>query len=116
MNTNTCIPSYSSGHLNQVEQQQQDVGLLTTNKKKKCRGDRKRQRYRRQLHNQGLDYLTAEKLVKEKFPYRVQQQQQQQQLQIQKQTSSPNYSTQNLEVYIPLERVRCFYNSISILL
>ncbi|CAF3866507.1 unnamed protein product [Rotaria sp. Silwood1] len=44
--------------------------------KKKCRGDRKRQRYRRQLHNKGLDPAEVAKLVEEKFPSEIQQQQQ----------------------------------------
>ncbi|CAF1491381.1 unnamed protein product [Rotaria sordida] len=43
------------------------------NRKKKCRGDRKKQRYRRQLHNQGLNSATVAKLVEKKFPSAVQQ-------------------------------------------
>ncbi|CAF3822040.1 unnamed protein product [Rotaria sp. Silwood1] len=41
--------------------------------KKKCRGNRKKQRYRRQLYNQGFDSDTVAKLVQEKFHPQLQQ-------------------------------------------
>ncbi|CAF4557491.1 unnamed protein product [Rotaria sp. Silwood2] len=43
-------------------------------KKKKCRGNRKKQRYRRQLYKQGFDSHTVEKRVQEKFHPQQQQQ------------------------------------------
>lgn len=45
--------------------------LLKT-KKKKCRGNRKKQRYRRQLFNQGLDSETVTELVDKRFDSQVQ--------------------------------------------
>ncbi|CAF3454204.1 unnamed protein product [Rotaria sp. Silwood2] len=44
-------------------------------KKKKCRGNRKKQRYRRQLYNQGFDSDTVAKFVQEKFHPQLQQEQ-----------------------------------------
>ncbi|CAF1474520.1 unnamed protein product [Adineta steineri] len=79
------------------EQQQQQE-----KKKKKCRGNRKIQRYRRQLYGQGLDSDTVNKLVEERLHVSEQQQQQQQD---QAATSSKTDTTQNLKVYIPLDRV-----------
>jgi hypothetical protein len=48
---------------NVVIHEQQGIQMKT----KKCRGNRKKQRYRRQLYNQGLDSVTVEKLVVEQF-------------------------------------------------
>ncbi|CAF1349932.1 unnamed protein product [Adineta steineri] len=81
------------------EQQQQQE------KKKKCRGNRKIQRYRRQLYGQGLDSETVNKLVEERLHISQQQQQQHQQQQDQGATSSKKDTSQNLTVYIPLDRV-----------
>ncbi|CAF3394550.1 unnamed protein product [Rotaria socialis] len=55
-----------------------EQGQTDQMKKKKCRGDRKRQRYRRQLYNQGLGSTIVEKLIQEKFPSQIQESQQQQ--------------------------------------
>jgi hypothetical protein len=96
-------------HSRQDLQRRQQPPPLPTEKtkKRKCHGNRKRQRYRRQLYAQGLDSATVEKLVQEKFSSQVQQQQQQQ----------PNENNDNSEcalqkpdmlnynVYIPLTRV-----------
>ena len=111
MDTNTCIPSYSSEHLNQLQQQRHDVDLLTKNKNKKCRGNRKKQRYRRQLHKQGLDSETVNKLVNQRFLGQVQQQQQQSHSE--QQMISQRYSTQDLQVFIPLERGVYFLNIVT---
>ena len=42
-------------------------------KKKKCRGDRKRQRFRKQLYKQGCDTETVKRLEKQKFDHSQQQ-------------------------------------------
>ena len=102
---NKDVPSCAPEHLDHI-QQQQDGSL--ENKKKKCRGNRKKQRYRRQLYNQGLDSETVNKLVNQRFLGQVQQQQRQSQSE--QQTISQKYSTQDLQVYIPLERVAYFLN------
>ncbi|CAM2729173.1 unnamed protein product [Rotaria socialis] len=74
MNKNIHIDNTTTSETEtRIEQGQEDK-----TKKKKCRGDRKRQRYRRQLYNQGLDSTIVEKLIQEKFPSQVQQPQQQQ--------------------------------------
>ena len=52
----------------------QDLQLVKQPNKKKCRGDRRRQRYRRQFYAQGLDSTTVEKLVKDKLASQVKQQ------------------------------------------
>jgi hypothetical protein len=62
-------------------------------KKKKCRGDRKMQRLRRQLYAKGLDSVEVAKLVEEK---RQQQDNEE---------PPATHVTQNLQVYIPLDRV-----------
>ena len=72
----------------QVLQQQQ------TEKKTKCRGNRKIQRYRRQLYAKGLDSKTVNELVEERLHYQQQQQE------------VGETSISNMEVYIPLDRVR----------
>ena len=46
-------------------------------KKKKCRGQRKKQRYRRQLYARGLDTLSVDKLVEEEFSSQLHPQEQQ---------------------------------------
>ena len=88
------------------ELQQQQLG--NTTKKKKCHGNRKKQRYRRQLYDQGLTTEQVDKLVEEKFSSQIQQQQQQLQLQVQQDMTPDQYNTQNIQVYIPLDRV-CFF-------
>jgi hypothetical protein len=70
-NHNTTLP------LQKLQQQQQQQQQANKTQKKKCRGDRKKQRYRRQLYDQGKTSEEVEKLVQEKFPSQVQQQQQQ---------------------------------------
>jgi len=77
-------------------------------KKKKCRGNRRRQRYRRQLYNQGLDSATVEKRIQEQFHSQVQQRQQQQQ---RDKLIFEKSDRQNIEVSIPLDRVGFFFNS-----
>ena len=72
-------------------------------KKKKCRVNRKKQRYRRQLYNQGLDSVTVEKLVAEKFESETQQQENDETLE--------ESDIQNIEAYIPLNRV-CYFKII----
>jgi SOS response regulatory protein OraA/RecX len=85
------------------QQQQQQQQLENKTKRKKCRGNRKKQRYRRQLYDQGLSSEEVEKLVEEKFPSDIQQQQQ---LQVHKEmTPTEQYNTQKIQVYIPLDRV-----------
>ncbi|CAF5225584.1 unnamed protein product, partial [Rotaria magnacalcarata] len=66
-------------------------------KKKKCRGDRKRQRFRRQLYRQGLDSDTIKRKEEEKFGL---------QSSITEQSRRPDQqpAIENIEVYIPLNR------------
>jgi len=71
-------------------------------KKKKCRGNRKIQRYRRQLYAQGLDSEVVAKLVAKKLHLQQQQQEQQNH-----EETLEGYNVENMEVYIPLDRV-CF--------
>ena len=71
--------------------------------KKKCRGDRRRQRYRRQFYAQGLDPVTVERLVKEKMTAQVQQRQGP--VQGTDRTTSQEPFSRNLRVSIPLDRV-----------
>ena len=68
-------------------------------KKKKCRGNRRRQRYRRQLYNQGFDSDTVAKLVGEKFHPQVQQQKDEE--------TFEEHDLQNIEMSITLNQV-CF--------
>ena len=82
---------------NVVTHEQQGIQM----KKKKCRGNRKKQRYRRQLYNQGLDSVAVEKLVKEKFPSETQQQHDDDE-------TLEESDVQNIEAYIPLNRVCSF--------
>ncbi|CAF1532339.1 unnamed protein product [Rotaria sordida] len=51
----------------------QQQGQENQTRRKKCRGNRKKQRYRRQLYNQGFDSEAVAKLVEEKFNPQVQQ-------------------------------------------
>lgn len=72
-------------------------------KKKKCRGNRQKQRYRRQLYNKGLDTEQVTALVNERFSNRPESRT----IELQDdQSSSTIYSDRDLQVYIPLERVR----------
>jgi hypothetical protein len=82
----------------ELQQQQQQANKT---QRQKCRGNRKKQRYRRQLYDQGLNSQRVDKLVEEKFPSQIQQRQ----LQNNKQSTQEKYNTQNLQVYIPLDRV-----------
>ena len=77
--------------------------------KKKCRGDRKRQRYRRQFYAQGLDSVTVERLVKEKMASLIQQQQEQPTSRPTDRATNQESVSRNLNVVIPLIRVshRC---------
>ena len=59
-------------------------------KKKKCHGQRKKQRYRRQLYDQGLSSATVNRLVEERFSPVVPIQES---------------DTLNFDVCIPLDRV-----------
>ena len=68
-------------------------------KKKKCRGNRQRQRYRRQLYNQGFDSDTVAKLVEQKFHPQVQQQKDEE--------TFEEYDLQNIEMSVTLNQV-CF--------
>ena len=81
-----------------AQYQQQDKG-----KKTKCRGDRKAQRYRRQLYDRGLSYEQVEKLAKEKFPSHIHQQQRLQDFK--EMTRTDQYNTQKNPVCIPLHQV-----------
>ncbi|CAF1569781.1 unnamed protein product, partial [Rotaria sordida] len=51
----------------------QQQGQENQTRRKKCRGNRKKQRYRRQLYNQGFDSEAVAKLVEEKFNPQLQQ-------------------------------------------
>lgn len=77
--------------------QHEDCAMKT--RKKKCRGDRKRQRFRRQLYRQGLDSDTIKRKEEEKFGL---------QSPITEQSRRPDKqpAVENIEVYIPLNRVR----------
>ncbi|CAF4177913.1 unnamed protein product, partial [Rotaria sordida] len=79
-----------------VTHKQQQV-QLNQMKKKKCRGNRKRQRYRRQLYNQGFDSDTVAKLVEEKFHPQVQQQNDKEVME--------EYDLKNIEVSMSLNQV-----------
>lgn len=78
-----------------------EKGELNQMKKKKCRGNRKRQRYRRQLYNQGLDETEVNELVEKKFS----SQQLHQPQRHKDKTASKRHDLQNIEVSIPLVRV-----------
>lgn len=71
-------------------------------KKKKCRGNPKRQRYRRQLYKQGLDSASVERRIQEKFPKEVQARQQHQ-------ATLTESNRHNIKVFIPLDRVGFFF-------
>ncbi|CAF5023052.1 unnamed protein product [Rotaria sp. Silwood1] len=96
MNENNHIENTTSSITEAQVQKEQESQM----KKKKCRGDRKRQRYRRQLYNKGLDSTTVEKLIKEKFPSQGQQPQQQRD-----KMTFKNRDRQNIEVSLPLDRI-----------
>ncbi|CAF1518239.1 unnamed protein product [Rotaria sordida] len=83
------IPTIVTHKQQQVQQNQM--------KKKKCRGNRKRQRYRRQLYNQGFDSDTVAKLVEEKFHPQVQQQNDKEVME--------EYDLKNIEVSMSLNQV-----------
>jgi hypothetical protein len=91
--TTSLVLATTNGH--QVVQQER------TTTKKKCRGDRKRQRYRRQLYSQGLDSTTVDKLVEEKLSSQVHSQQQFNNAADESQESD----IRNIDVFIPLDRV-----------
>ncbi|CAF3215804.1 unnamed protein product [Rotaria socialis] len=67
-------------------------------KKKKCRGDRKRQRFRRQLYRQGLDSDTIKRKEEEKFGL-------QSTVEAQPQRTDKQPIIEDIEVYIPLNRI-----------
>ena len=75
-----------------------------TMNKKKCRGDRKRQRYRRQLYNQGLDSTTVDKLIEEKFSSQAHSEQRL----YNDAAKSQESDIRNIDVFIPLDRVSYF--------
>ena len=76
------------------QQSTQQLGQENEMRKKKCRGNRKRQRYRRQLYNQGFDSDTVAKLVEEKFHPQVRQQ-------------KDKHDLKNIEISLALNQV-CF--------
>lgn len=85
----------------QEQEQEQQQSFENPTRKKKCRGNRKKQRYRRQLYLKGLETDAVEKLVQEKFDNRTDELPEGDQSGI-----STEYRTEELEVYIPLNRVR----------
>ncbi|CAF4494767.1 unnamed protein product [Rotaria socialis] len=68
-------------------------------KKKKCRGDRKRQRFRRQLYRQGLDSDTVKRKEEEKFGS------QSSSMREESRRTDKQSVIENIEVYIPLNRI-----------
>lgn len=70
--------------------------------KKKCRGNRQKQRYRRQLYNKGLNTEQVTALVNERFNSRLEPATLESQTD---QSPSKTYPDRDLQVYIPLERV-----------
>ena len=93
-------PTSSSFALATTNEHQGIQPEKTTNKKK-CPGDRRRQRYRRQLYIQGLDATTVDKLVEEKFFSQAHSQQQLYNAAMKRQESD----TRNIDVFTPLDRV-----------
>ena len=78
--------------------QHDDCAMKT--RKKKCRGDRKRQRFRRQLYRQGLDSDTIKRKEEGKFGL------QSSSVREQSRRTDKQPLIENIEVYIPLNRVR----------
>ncbi|CAF2131114.1 unnamed protein product [Rotaria magnacalcarata] len=68
-------------------------------KKKKCRGDRKRQRFRRQLYRQGLDSDTVKRKEEEKFGSQLSS------MREESRRTDKQPVIENIEVYIPLNRI-----------